>query len=287
MLTNNLKYLEKALDKLPATPRMPVIFTSHGNPLDITLPANTNAFQNYLSNIGLELIKKYEIKAVMIISAHWCTNGSYVNITENPETIFDYYGFPKEYYSDSLKYHAPGHPIIAGIVAEVVPQIKATEDWGFDHGNWPIMKHIFPNGNVPIFQLSIDYHQSPQYHYELAKLLKAFRDKGVLIIGSGAIVHNLRAATPRMFSGDNRLYGWDEEFDTYIKDMVNQRNINAIINYENHKLGLMAAPTPDHYVPLIYAMAMINNKDEIKHTYEGLYPAFSERSFIAESIINK
>lgn len=145
-----------------------------------------------------------------------------------------------------------------------------------------MLRHLFPDANTPVFQMSIDYYQSPQYHYELAVQLKKLRTKGVLIIGSGSVVHNLQLASSRLFKGDKTLYGWDKEFDEWIKQRVVDRDIKSLMNYEKTKFGKMAAPTPDHYVPLIYSMAMLNTNDTIKHTYENLLPAFSDRSFIME-----
>jgi len=274
--------MKKLFEQLPASEKMPVIFTSHGNPMDITLPAYGNSFITYLNELGEELHTNYRIKAVLVISAHWCTKGTYININPFPETIFDYYGFPEEYYSDSLKYPAPGSPDIAGHIAKENNLVTATSEWGFDHGNWPVMKHLLPEANIPVVQLSIDYYQPPQYHYDLALQLKNYREKGVLIIGSGAIVHNLKEAGKRMFTGNTQPYGWDKEFDDSIKQKINDRNVKSIINYQNNKYSRFAIPTPDHYIPLIYIMALLDKKDNIRHTYEDILPAFSNRSFIIE-----
>ncbi len=263
---------------------MPVLFTSHGNPMDITLPAHGNDFIQYLNNLSKDLGSRYKPKAILVISAHWYTRGTYVNSSPFPETVFDYYGFPEEYYSDSLKYPAPGSPEIAGEIASDISQVKTTTDWGFDHGNWPVMRHLFPEADIPVFQISIDYDLSVQNHYYLAQHLKKYREKGILIIGSGAIVHNLREAGNRMFTGDTRIYGWDKEFDDYIKLQIDNRNVKAIIEYNKHKYGKRAVPTPEHYIPLVYVMALLDDKDDIMHTYEGLLPAFSNRSFLAEPV---
>jgi len=274
--------MEDLIEKLPVSERMPVIFTSHGNPMDITLPAYGNDFLAYLGNLGITLRQKYPINAVMVISAHWLTRGTYINVSTHPETVFDYSNFPPEYYASELKYAAKGAPDIAKGIAGDHSELKTTTEWGLDHGAWPMLRHLIPEADIPVFQLSIDYYQTPRYHFELASKLKKYRDQGILIIGSGAIVHNLNLAGKRMFAGDTRIYGWDKEFDDFIKQQIDNRNINAIIDYEKHKYSKMAAPTPDHYVPLIYSMSLIDDQDEIRHTYEGLLPAFSDRSFIAE-----
>jgi len=283
VVTGNKKTMGKLFELLPVSKKMPVIFTSHGNPMDITLPAYGNDFIKYLNYLSEELSKKYQPKAVLVISAHWGTQGTFINSDPFPKTIFDYYGFPKEYYSDTLKYPAPGSPEIAKVIAADIDQLKTTKEWGFDHGNWPVMKHLFPKAEIPVLQLSIDYTKSPQDHYNLALKLKKYREKGILIIGSGAIVHNLNEAMGRMFNGDKRVFGWDKEFDDYIKLQIDNRNIENIIEYEKHKYGIRAVPSPEHYVPLIYVMALLDKSDKIVHTYEGLLPAFSNRSFIAES----
>ncbi|RKX94207.1 MAG: dioxygenase [Spirochaetes bacterium] len=278
------KSMGKIFEQLPVSKRMPVIFTSHGNPMDITLPAHGNDFIRYLNVLGGELDKKYQPEAVLVISAHWNTKGSFINSDPFPETIFDYYGFPKEYYSDTLKYPAPGSPEFARIIATDIDQIKTTSEWGFDHGNWPVMKHLFPKAEIPVLQLSIDSGKSPREHYDLALQLKKYREKGVVIIGSGAIVHNLKEAIERMLIGDTRIFGWEKEFDDYIRLQIDNRNIKAILEYEKHKYGKRAVPTPEHYIPLIYVMALLDKRDKIVHTYGELLPAFSNRSFMAESL---
>ena len=260
--------------------KLPVLFTSHGNPMDIPTPHYGNPFNIYLGDLGKHIREKYEVKAILVVSAHWCTKGSYVNISPSPKTIYDFYGFPDNYYT--IKYPAAGSPQIAKEVAEGIEAINTTTDWGFDHGNWPMLMHLFPDADVPVFQLSLDYYKPAQYHYDLALQLKQYREKGVLIIGSGALVHNLKLAMAKMQKGDMKIYGWEEEFDQWIKKKIDERDVKALINYENNELGKLAAPTPDHYVPLLYSMALVDTKDEIHHTYTDMLPGFSNRSFIIE-----
>ena len=141
----------------------------------------------------------------------------------------------------------------------------------------------FPEANIPVFQMSISYYEKPAYHYELGKQLQGLRDKGVLIIGSGSLIHNLRLAIPKMQSNDSTPYGWEAEYDAWIKQQIDARNVNNIINYESsHKLGKLAAPTPDHFVPVLYSLGLMDKKDELRYFYENAssLPAFSERSFI-------
>ena len=282
--TFGLSGLARVLDETEQTgQKLPVLFTSHGNPMDIPLPAYGNPFLSYLGDVGKELRKEYEVKVILVVSAHWCTNGSYVNVWPWPKTIYDYYGFPDNYYT--LKYPAPGSPEIAKKIATSVQEINVTTDWGFDHGNWPMLMHLFPDANVPVFQLSIDYYKPAQYHYDLALQFKGYREKGVLIIGSGALVHNLKLAMAKMQKGDSMIYGWEEEFDDWIVQRINNRDIKSLIDYKKYELGKLAAPTPDHYLPVIYSMALIDNKDEIRHTFTDMVPGFSNRSFIIEPTV--
>ncbi len=270
-------------DTLPVQgTRMPVLFTSHGNPMDIPMSREERPFWNSLFELGKGLQDKYEIKAALVVSAHWCTRGTLVNISPEQQQIYDYYGFPKHYYDP--KYRAIGAPEVAREVKKIVPSVTETTDWGLDHGAWPMLMHLFPDANIPVFQMSIDYYARPSYHFELGKQLKALRDKGVLIIGSGSLIHNLRLAMQKMQSEDMTPYGWEQEYDVWIKTQLDQRNTASIINYEtSHPLGKLAAPTPDHYVPVLYSLGLMDDKDELNYFFEGMakLPAFSERSFIA------
>ncbi|WP_251740840.1 class III extradiol ring-cleavage dioxygenase [Gramella sp. AN32] len=260
---------------------MPVLFTSHGNPMDIPLSREERTFWNTLFQLGKELKKNYEVKAALVVSAHWCTRGTFVNVSPEQQQIFDYYGFPKEYYD--VFYKAKGSPEIAKEVKRIIPSVSETTDWGLDHGAWPMLMHLFPEADVPVFQLSIDYYAKPEYHYELGKQLKSLREKGVLIIGSGALIHNLPLAMKKMQSNDSSPYGWEMEYDNWVKEQIDKRNISNIINYQNsHKLGKLAAPTPDHFVPVLYSLGLMDSKDEIHYFFESesSLPAFGERSFI-------
>ncbi|RAJ06934.1 4,5-DOPA dioxygenase extradiol [Chitinophaga skermanii] len=274
-----LKTLADALPK--QSKKMPVLFTSHGSPMDIPLSKEERPFWNTLYELGKVLQTKYEIKAALVISAHWCTKGTFVNISQEQTQIYDYYGFPPEYYN--VKYHAKGAPGIAQEVTKIIPSVHATEDWGLDHGAWPMLMHLIPNANIPIFQMSIDYYAKPEYHYELGKQLQSLREKGILIIGSGSLIHNLQLVGQKLQRGDYTPFGWELEYDHWIKQQLDNRNFTNIINYEtSHKLGKLAAPTPDHFVPVLYSLGLMDKKDEIKHFYDHTInlPAFSERSFM-------
>lgn len=249
--------------------------------MDIPLSRDERPFWNSLYELGKTLQNKFEIKAALIVSAHWCTRGTFVNISPEQQQIYDYYGFPKHYYDP--KYQAKGAPDVAHEVTRVVPAVVETADWGLDHGAWPMLMHLFPEANVPVFQMSIDYYASPSYHYELGRQLKSLREKGVLIIGSGSLIHNLQLAMQKMRTQDMTAYGWETEYDAWIKKQIDERNVHNVLNYEtSHKLGKLAAPTPDHFVPVLYSLGLMDPKDELHYFYEGMaqLPAFSERSFI-------
>ncbi len=278
----NLSNLKAFTDTLPKQgKRMPVLFTSHGNPMDIPMSKEERPFWKKLFELGIELQKHYDVKAALVVSAHWCTKGTYVNIMQEQKQIFDYYGFPKNYYE--VYYSAQGSPEIAHEVTKIVPSIIETTDWGLDHGAWPMLMHLFPKADVPVFQMSIDYHAKPEYHYELGQQLKSLREKGVLIIGSGSLIHNLRLAMQKMRDNDMTPYGWEAEYDLWLKRQIDERNINNFLRYEtSHKLGKLAAPTPDHFVPVLYSLGLMDKSDSISYFYEQManLPAFSERSFV-------
>lgn len=281
---SSLSSFKQYTDSLPVQgKKMPVLFTSHGNPLDIIKSKDERAFWNTLYELGKKLQDQFEIKAALVVSAHWCTNHeTKVNISATQKQIYDYYGFPKEYYA--VKYTAQGAPELAKEVTKIVPNIDATTDWGLDHGAWPMLMHLFPKGDVPVFQMSINYTASPSYHYELGQQLKSLREKGVLIIGSGSMIHNLRLAMQKFRQNDMSLFGWEQEYDFWLKQQIEARNFKNLINYTtSHKYGKLASPTPDHYVPVLYSLGLVEDRDEISFFYEDdslSLPAFSERSFL-------
>ncbi len=261
--------------------RTPVLFTSHGSPMDIPLSRNERPFWNSLHKLGIELQENFDIKAVVVISAHWETRGTFVNSSPIQKQIYDYYGFPDHFYDPV--YNANGAPDVAKEISKIIPEVTATDDWGLDHGAWPMLMHLFPKANKPVFQMSLDRKATPQQHYDLGKQLHSLRRKGVLIIGSGSLIHNIPLAMQKMRSGDSSIYGWEEEYDFWLKQQIDDRNINNLINYEtSHKLGKLAAPTPDHFIPVLYSLGLLEKDEEIKFFYDGLasIPAFSERSFV-------
>jgi 4,5-DOPA dioxygenase extradiol len=254
--------------------KMPSLFIGHGSPMNAI---EENEFTKTLLNLNNELLKP---KAILVISAHWLTTGTFVNASPNPKMIYDMYGFPDELYR--VQYPAPGSPEFANEVRNLIKNVdvKTDYEWGFDHGNWSILKWLFPNADVPVFQMSIDYHKPMKYHYELAQELKSLREKGVLIIGSGNLTHNLRMV---YFEDKNaQPVDWAFEFDSKMKSFIDDRKHNKIIDYE--KLGSasrLAVPEPSHFIPLIYAIGLQDEDEQVSYFYEKFeYGTLSMRSFI-------
>lgn len=236
----------------------PVLFIGHGSPMN---GIEDNEFSRTWSKYGKEIPKP---KAVLVISAHWLTKGTYITAMEHPKTIHDFGGFPQALFD--VQYPAPGNPSLAKATSKLVTSttVGLDHDWGLDHGTWSVVKHMYPDADIPVLQLSIDYNQPPQYHYDLAKQLKALRNKGVLIIGSGNMVHNLRMISWEKMQEANYGFDWAIEMNTIFKEKISKSDFQSLINYE--KLGpaaKLAIPTPDHYYPLLYAMALQDDKDEI------------------------
>ncbi|HNA13013.1 MAG TPA: 4,5-DOPA dioxygenase extradiol [Cyclobacteriaceae bacterium] len=263
-----LQDLHKQTSAFKDTNRFPGWFIGHGSPMNVLMDNN---FTRSLQSMGNSLPDKPN--AILVISAHWLTRkGTFVAVTEKPETIYDFYGFPQAMYD--VQYPAPGSPEYAQEVKKAITstEVQDDKDWGLDHGAWTILKHAFPKADIPVFQMSIDYSKPAAYHFALANELQVLRNKGVLIIGSGNIVHNLRAADFHNISANP--YPWAQEFDDISKKRIISREFSDLVNYE--KLGqaaLMSVPTPDHYYPMIYSLGLVNDQDEIRFTYEEIQNA--------------
>jgi Uncharacterized conserved protein len=246
---------------------MPVFFVGHGSPINAI---QDNPFSQALTSMGNQLDSKPN--AILVISAHWLSEGTWVNSTLHPETIYDFYGFPKSLYD--INYSAPGSPHFAREVSSLTGA-KEDQQRGLDHGAWAVLKHMFPLADIPVFQMSIDFNRPIQYHFDLAQKLRSLRQKGVLVLGSGNIVHNLRLVYSRE---DNRPYDWALEFDAWVKERINQRDFSSLVNYEKFgSAAHLSVPTIDHYVPLIYALALVDKSDEIRFTYEEVFTSISMR----------
>jgi 4,5-DOPA dioxygenase extradiol len=255
------------------TERMPVIFIGHGNPMHAL---HDNNFTHSLNNIQKNITKP---KAILVVSAHWLTRGTYVSTNPDPKTIYDFGGFPDALYK--VKYEPAGAPELALELKEKVDHANVEPDntMGLDHGAWTILKHMYPAADIPTFQLSIDYHKPAAWHFELAKQLDFLRSKGVLIIGSGNIVHNLGMVD---FAQTNSGYDWAAEFDSKVKALLDKGDSRSLVEYEKlGKSALLSIPTNDHYLPMIYTLGLKKENESISYLYEGLEAgSISMRSFI-------
>ena len=240
------------------TPRMPVLFVGHGSPMNAI---EENEFVQGWRNLGKTLPHP---KAILCVSAHWETLGTYVTAMPKPKTIHDFGGFPKALYE--VEYPAPGSPELANETKDTITKtsIGLDEKWGFDHGAWSVIRRLYPEADVPVIEMSLDYSQAPQYHFELAKELAALRKKGVLIIGSGNMVHNLRLVAWDKMNEPEYGYDWAIGANDKFKTLIESGDFKSLINYTN--LGRevqLAVPTPDHYLPLLYSLALKENDEPI------------------------
>lgn len=253
---STLSKLENITDSFESSKRMPVLFLGHGSPMN---GIEDNEFVREFKKQGQQLDKP---NAIIVVSAHWETNGTFVTAMQNPRTIHDFGGFPKALYE--VQYPAPGHPELAKEISEYVNPtgtVQLDDKWGLDHGAWTVIKHLFPDADVPVIQLSLDYKMTPQQHYELAQQLKKLREKGVLIVGSGNMVHNLRKVDFRKIN-ENYGYDWAIEADSKMKKWILEGNHQNLIDFNKQgKAFNLAIPTPEHYLPLLYTLGLKDEKD--------------------------
>jgi 4,5-DOPA dioxygenase extradiol len=237
---------------------MPVLFIGHGSPMN---GIEDTEFSRRWTQMAKEIPTP---KAVLVVSAHWFTKGTQITAMDFPKTIHDFGGFPKELFA--VQYPAPGNPILAKETAELLhsAHVELDHDWGLDHGTWTIIRHMYPDANIPVLQLSIDYTKGPQYHYDLAKELNALRKKGVLIIGSGNMVHNLRMVAWDRLNDTEYGYDWAKNINDKFKALIQDGDYKPLINYSSlGKEAMLAIPTPEHYLPLMYTLGLKSNKDNV------------------------
>lgn len=237
---------------------MPVLFVGHGSPMN---GIEDSEFSRRWTQMAKELPVP---KAVLVVSAHWFTRGTRITAMDFPQTIHDFGGFPQELFD--VQYHAPGHPVLAKETAELLhsAHVELDHDWGLDHGTWTIVRHMYPEANIPVLQLSIDYTKGPQYHYDLAKELYALRRKGVLIIGSGNMVHNLRMVAWDKLNDAEYGYDWAKNMNERFKSLIVNGDHLPLINYNTlGKEAMLAIPTPEHYLPLMYTLGLREKKDDV------------------------
>jgi len=237
---------------------MPVLFVGHGSPM---YAIEENEFVKSWRDLGETLPKP---TAIICISAHWQTRGTKVTAMQNPPTIHDFGGFPPELYE--IKYPAPGNKELANeVIASISSSILLPDkNWGLDHGTWSVVRHMYPNADIPIIQMSLDNTKSPKEQYQLAKELAFFRDRGVLIIGSGNIVHNLRHVAWDKPNNEDYGHDWAMEANELVKKLIVESNHKALIDYKLLGRAMqMAVPTPEHYLPLLYTLALTKADDEL------------------------
>ncbi len=240
------------------TPTMPVLFLGHGSPMNAI---EENEFVSGFRNVAKTLPKP---KAILCISAHWYTKGTKVTAMELPKTIHDFGGFPKALYE--VQYPAKGSQALAAETINMLKpvMVESDEQWGLDHGAWSVIKHLYPKADIPVIQMSIDYTKPPSYHYELAAKLSELRKRGILIIGSGNIVHNLGLVDWANIHKVDYGYDWAMTARSSINQWLLDGNFNPIIQYEKQGKALqLAAPSPDHFLPLIYTLGLKKSGDDI------------------------
>ncbi len=237
---------------------MPVLFIGHGSPMN---GIEDTEFSRRWTQMAKEIPTP---KAVLVVSAHWFTKGTQITAMDFPKTIHDFGGFPQALFD--VQYPAPGNPVLAKETSELLHSANITldHDWGLDHGTWTVVRHMYPEAKIPVLQLSIDYTKGPQYHYDLAKELYALRKKGVLIIGSGNMVHNLRMVAWDKLNDQEYAYDWAKQMNNKFKELIQAGDHNPLINYTGlGKEAMLAIPTPEHYLPLMYTLGLKTNKDSV------------------------
>jgi 4,5-DOPA dioxygenase extradiol len=253
-----LNGLNKVTNSFNNTEKMPVLFLGHGSPMNAI---EENEFVNGWREAGKSIPRP---NAIICISAHWETRGSFVTAMAKPQTIHDFGGFPKALFD--VRYPAPGSPVLAMETKEIIKktEVGLDEKWGLDHGCWSVIKHLYPKADVPVIQLSLDYYQSPQFHYDLAKELAPLRNKGVLIIGSGNIVHNLGMVAWDKLNTNDYGYDWAIEAKDKMKAFILNNDHNSLIDYNLQGNAFkLSIPTPEHYLPLLYALALREPKEKV------------------------
>ncbi|MCA0042252.1 4,5-DOPA-extradiol-dioxygenase [Celeribacter litoreus] len=267
-----VQQLQRLKDSLKSSDRLPVVFLGHGSPMNAI---EDNSYSRSWKRLGEALPQP---QAILVVSAHWMTRGStLVDVSKMPKTIHDFYGFPQELFAE--QYPAPGAPDVAKEVVSLLASHHAEGDdtWGLDHGAWSVLKFLYPNADVPVFQLSIDMTKDLGHHLEIGQALQDLRNRGVLILGSGNIVHNLRTMR---FGG--RPYDWAEEFDTLVADRLQARDHKTITDRAGlGNLLKMAHPSVDHYLPALTIAGASLPEDELMFMNDTIdIASVSMRSFI-------
>lgn len=242
--------------------KLPALFISHGNPMNAIL---SNSYTESLKTLANKIERP---EAIMVISAHWKTKGTFVTSEDEPKMIYDFYGFPEELYN--VKYNPKGSKKYAELILKEVndESIQGTNSWGLDHAAWAVLRHMYPYADIPVIEMSLNALGSEEYHYKLGKKLSKLREKGILVIGSGNIVHNLRMMKEEMYS---EPFDWAIEFDKYISEALENKNHKYLIEYKKFgKSAQLSVPTDEHYLPILYVAGMQEEKDKVKYIYEEI-----------------
>lgn len=240
------------------TEKMPVLFLGHGSPMNAI---EENEFVQGFRSVAAGLPKP---RAILCVSAHWETRGTFVTAMPNPPTIHDFGGFPKALFD--VQYPAPGSPTLARETKALVKKTEVGLDdkWGLDHGAWSVIKHLYPKADVPVIQMSLDHYQTPEYHYELARELSSLRRKGILILGSGNMVHNLGMVAWDKLNAVDYAYDWAREASEKMKRFILEGDHQSLVKFRSQgKAFDLAIPTPEHFLPLLYTLALKDEKDEV------------------------
>jgi len=245
------------------SPRMPVLFVGHGSPMNAI---EDNVWSRGFRDLARALPRP---KAILAVSAHWYVEGTFTTGDERPETVHDFGGFPEDLYH--VQYPAPGDPDLASRVVQLVGERRASvsAEWGFDHGTWSVLVHLRPAADVPVVQLSIDARLPPAEHLAIGRALAPLRDEGVLVLGSGNLVHNLRHAFGAWHRGETRTPEWAREFDLGIARALERHEADHLVRALASETGRLSHPTPDHYLPLLYAAGASRNDDPVRYPIEG------------------
>ena len=235
---------------------MPVLFVGHGSPMN---GIEDNEFSTKWATMAQDIPTP---SAVLVVSAHWFTKGTHITAMDFPSTIHDFGGFPQELFD--VNYPSPGSPDLALETQKLITStvIGLDHDWGLDHGAWTVVRHMYPKADIPVLQLSIDYTKDGRYHYDLAKELYQLRRRGVLILGSGNMVHNLRMVSWEMMNGGG--YDWALDINEKFKSLILNNEHQPMINYQSlGKEALLAIPTPEHYLPLLYTLGLKGRNESV------------------------
>lgn len=253
----------ESADSSPRSDRMPVIFAGHGSPMNAI---EDNPWSRGFAELALRVPR---LRAILAISAHWYVDGTYAMANAVPPTIHDFGGFPRALYE--VEYPASGHADLAGRVTTLLGEAGAAPamDWGLDHGTWSVLRWMYPAADVPVVQLSIDRRQGPRQHWSIGRALAPLREEGVLILASGNTVHNLRDAIGRRNSGDTGTPEWARRFDDRVGQVLLDRDHKTLWSLADSADGRLAHPTPDHWLPLLYAAGASEDGDTIGFTSEG------------------